>query len=533
MFTLGDAAWNEDVCVQLPKHLFVHNSPKDFWLGICMLITAMDTNCVRMRLMSTVSGHRDLIDSIVEALKYGADKNYSSHHRKKVSDDMKMTTERADAAIFWPAMQCLATLLGQLESRFWQFASRNAESVLESVLSNPYFHFELKRWALNGKEEDGYSSSEMESEVSISEDDWIMSNSQLVYKWDGEAPSASNRLPRQTEFESPEISVTQGRNSAGKLHTAVFSWAVPFVQSLLDFGIMMTGTIGSVFTALHSIFTKSIAGDKDFEYFNINTSPSKEPISLSISKLVDSIICNESLLTISRLVELLFAKDGFIFLLELQNKWLPLFTETISMLLSSSQCATTDSSGMQHGLNPLKGQSLPSSISHIVSLCINMLNSAEAKRLPKSSNFLSALSAYGPKVRAPIPVQTNTRLLHRKPSVKGSAAPRAQELSHHFLAILRKCHENQGSFSLFDSLRQNSSPSNTPSQRSPSETDHEKPLIEDMEVCEEVPLRVVAPQEQLTDKECPRDTTAFHSPTIESDVEEPDMELTPIQNDQG
>ena len=232
-------------------------------------------------------------------------------------------------------------------------------------------------------------------------------------------------------------------------------------------------------------------------------------------------------------MELLFAKDGFIFLLQLQNRWLPLITETISMLLCSSQCATTDSSGMQYGLNPLKGQSLPSSISHVVSLCINMLNSAEAKRLPKSSNFLSALSAFSPKVRAPIPVQTNTRLLHRKSSVKGSAAPRAQELSQHFLAILRKCHENQGSFSLFDSLCQNSSPSNTPSQRLPSETDHEKPLIDDMEVCEEVPSSVVAPQEQSTDKECPRDTTAFHSPTIESDVEEPDMELTPIQNDQG
>ena len=472
--------------------------------------------------MSTTGGHRDLIDAIIAALKYGADKNYSIHQRKKGLDDIKMTAERANAAIFWPAMQCLATLLGQLESRFWQFTACNAKSVLESVLSNPYFHFELKRWALNGKEEDDCSSSEMDSEVSISEDDWTMSNSQLVYKWDGETRSASNRLQRQAELESPELLIAQGRNSAGQLRKAAFSWVVPFVQSLLDFGDMMTDTIKSVFTALHSIFTLSIAGDKNFEYFHINTSPGKMPISLSISKLFDSVICNESLLTLSRLVELLFAKDGFIFLWKLQNKWLPLFTETISMLLCSSKCAQPpDSSRLQRTQHP-------SSISHIVSICINMLNSAEAKKLPKSCNFLSVLTAFSPKVRASIPVRTNIRPLFRK----HTSVPGARELSDHFIKILRKCHENQGSFSLFASLCQNSSPTNTPSQISPSE----QPPSDEMEVSDEEPSRLIAPQERSTGKEGPRDTTAFAallSPRMESDFEESDMDMTPIQDDQG
>ena len=524
LLLLGTAAWNEEEYVQLPKHLFVHNSPKDFWLGVCMLITAMDANCIRSRLMNTTGGHQDLVENIVAALKYEADKDYSCHHRKKVTSIcIKMTSEKANATIFWPAMQCLAILLDRLGSRFWQFALCTASSVLKSILSNPFFHFELKRWALNGKDEDETTSSELESEMSASEDDWI-TNSQMVYDWDGETPSpcsSTKTTRRQTEMDSPELFITTGRNSAGQLRVATFSWIIPFVQSLLDFGSMMSDTIGSVFTALHSIYTKSMAGDKNFEYFDINSSPitTKDP---SISKLTTSVICNESLLTLSRLVELIFSKEGFIILLNFQRKWLPLVTKALSVLLCSSKSTSHPASGFQRTLDLQICQPHPSSLSHIVTLSINILNSAEARGLPKSNVFLSAVSSFSPKVQPSTSVQPTLRHtstasgmspLHRKAIAKATTAPRQHELSDHFLTILRKCHESQGSFNLFASLCQSASPSNTQSQRSPSEQPHN----EDMEVCEQ---ELVSPEGHLNEEEHPSDV----GNTVETDYERSDKD---------
>lgn len=501
-----------------------------------MLITAMDANCIRSRLMSTTGGHQDLVENIVAALTYEADKDYSCHHRKKVSSIcIKMTSEKAKATIFWPAMQCLAILLDRLGSRFWQFALCTADSVLKSILSNPFFHFELKKWALNGKDEEENTSSEVDSEMSTNEDDWI-TNSQLVYDWDGEMPSPCNSpktTRSQADMDSPELFITTGRNSAEQLRVATFSWIVPFVQSLLDFGSMMSDTIGSVFTALHSIFTKSLAGSKNFEYFEINSSPntSKEP---SLSKLTSSVICNESLLILSRLVELIFSKEGFIFLLNFQRKWLPVITKALSMLLCSSKSASHPGSGFQrtlHGLDLQAGQPLPSSLSHIVTLSINILSSAEARELPKSNVFLSALSSFSPKVQPSTLVQPNARHtstasgmspLHRKAIAKATTAPREHELSDHFLTILRKCHENQGSFNLFASLCLNASPGNTQSQRSPSEQPHGG----DMEVCEQElvsPKELVSPEVHLKEEEQPIDVTVCGT-TVESDHEESDKD---------
>ena len=172
------------------------------------------------------------------------------------------------------------------------------------------------------------------------------------------------------------------------------------------------------------------------------------------------------------------------------------------------------------------GQPLPSSLSHIVTLSINILSSAEARELPKSNVFLSALSSFSPKVQPSTLVQPNARHtstasgmspLHRKAIAKATTAPREHELSDHFLTILRKCHENQGSFNLFASLCLNASPGNTQSQRSPSEQPHGG----DMEVCEQElvsPKELVSPEVHLKEEEQPIDVTVCGT-TVESDHE--------------
>ena len=53
----------------LPPHLFVKDSLKEFWQGICMLVFHLDVGTICRKFMSS-SGHRTLLNTAVNTLKY-------------------------------------------------------------------------------------------------------------------------------------------------------------------------------------------------------------------------------------------------------------------------------------------------------------------------------------------------------------------------------------------------------------------------------------------------------------------------------
>ena len=420
--------------MQLPKHLYTHSSPKDYWLGICSLVTAMDAECIRSRLMSSTSGHQQLTDAIINALVFQSDKNYAHHGRRKASyDSSRLTSDKADSTIFWPAMQCLAILLDRLQFRFWSFTTQSAENVAKSILGNPYYHLELRRWSLNGKDEEEISSSEVESEVSISEvEDDCVSNSQLVYSW-GNGKKLRPREIKDTR-SSQVAEHASDVCSSEKLRNAAFSWMFFLVQSLLDFGDIVSGTVGIILKALHSIYRLALAGKKSFEFFHLTSNPGTQSILPTIPKLSESALCNESLLTLSRLAELLFSNSAYMLLLKFQSQWLSDVTEAVYALLQTS--GQRSKGGMQRGLQAITP--LPSSLTHIVKFARSILTSSIAVEFSQSKDILSALST-SPSIKASIPKYQCSSEHSLQGMTTSDSLLNCHGISEHFLLVLEKC----------------------------------------------------------------------------------------------
>lgn len=459
-FLFGISALNDEM-LQLPKHLFIHNSPKDFWLGVCMIISTMDANCIRSRLMSN---HKHIVDAVNAALEFAADNNYRSHMRKKMyCDSGKVTLEKANSTVFWPAMRCFQVLLEGLGSSYWQFSSASAQSVLKSILSNPYFHFELKRWARKGREEDFSSSelesdveSEIESEMSLSDSEWV-SNSQLVYSWSvgprSKKPGINTRCKgKRTDLDSHE---SLKRSVTGKLHNAAFAWMVPFVNSLLDFGDIMADTIGSVILALNSMLQLSLSGQVNFQYFHFT---SEAPVNVdisSVSKLANCLLCNEALLVLSKTVEHLISNHAHILLVKFHRYWLPVTSKSISLLLQSCSNAVASSPRVQRVGRVVAVNDVPSSLGYIAKVASRILTSPTVGK--QMSSIVDTLSLYSP-------LQTHRALQQPRLTLKakgkhpsstttyphsGTVFPTAQEISEHLLTILKKLSSYQESFSPF------------------------------------------------------------------------------------
>ena len=267
-------------CPILPKHLFAHDSPKDFWVGICMLISSLDSSCICTRLMSYSSGHVEVINAIISALS-------------------STVEETGNSIIFWPALQCLSILLSRMLSRFWQYAFEDPASVLQTVLNNSHFKKEVVQWAYKTQPH-----SQLESNNSDNEE--MISNSQMVY-------SSENAHPGFEDYAGHQNRDTQNKD--------VFSWIAPFLQSLLDFGDVSNKTIVLLFQSVHEFFGAVNLNDPTL-------------------KIYDSPLCKESFFTLSCMVELLFTKQAYTLMLNLKSYWLLGVRKTVDHVTRNYACSS-------------------------------------------------------------------------------------------------------------------------------------------------------------------------------------------------
>lgn len=307
-FIAGAAVWDDSQdIVLLPKHAFVHESRKDFWIGVCMLITALSGPCIRSRL---VSNREDLIQVIINAL------------------DCNMSSSEG----FWPALQCLCTLLHKLGSRFWQFVPRNSsfDYVLRCVLKSPQFKEELAKWS-------------EESQGSDSSDADDATNSQVVYDYLEETLDAQ---------PTKSVSLADKTSSIHRQRLP-FTWIIPFFQSLLDFGEAAYKAIGDLFRAVHS-FPSQLS----------NPSP----------------LFNESLFTLSQMIQLLFSKGAYSIMYAFKDKWLL---------------------AVKIALGSVKDISSLSSLKYLFNVLLGILDTDEAKELPKNKEIVSYLQKFAPSLKSP------------------------------------------------------------------------------------------------------------------------------------
>ena len=340
MHTLGDAAWNQDLPVQLPQHLFIHTSLKDYWLGLCLLVTSMDASCIRMRLVCATSDHEQLINLISSALEY--------EDTSVIAGPSKVTAAQASSSMFLPALQCLMVFLERLGSQFWRYSLKESESLLRAILANPFLHYELGKWQ-HSRCVSASTPEVFDSDDSSTGDD--VTDSQLVYE-------TSRRV-----FD---------KEADNTLLSSALNWMVPFVHSLLDFGELMLETVTLLLRWLNYVYTSLLAGQCTFELpstaFQFSSLSDRD-----IAKLATLPLANELLLQLSQIVELLYAKEAAVFLLYFKSNWLPLITNTV--------CVSCGDSTL-HKL---------SSVLHIVSLLISILSSEISTHLPNSKDLCSVL----------------------------------------------------------------------------------------------------------------------------------------------
>ena len=278
-----------------------------------MFITALSGPCIRSRF---ICNHKDLVHAIVNTL------------------DCHTSTSVA----FWPALQCLRTLLDQLGSRFWQFTPTNSsfDYVLKCIVKSPHFEAELVKW---GEET-------FESSLSHDGDDADdATNSQVVYGFLEETLDAQ---PSKSLLDVSPVDTT----SSVRRQRLPFTWIIPFLQSLLDFGETAFEAIDSLFHAVHSFPSKSSS----------NLSP----------------LFNESLFTLSQMVELLFSKKAFSIMYRFKAKWLP---------------------AVEIALKSVNDISYLSSLTYMFMVLLGILDTDEAKELPKTEKVVSYLKKFTPLLK--------------------------------------------------------------------------------------------------------------------------------------
>ena len=196
MFDNSIQPWDPDSTLVIPCHLFDPTSPHDFWVGVCMFLTALDAQTMRTQL---TSGHQQIVDTIITV--------FEGNH------DIVVDNPDGPSA-FWPALQCFVLLLQRTEFRLWSVSYSNPNDVLNLIIYNRHYQAELLAMASLDTEED-----EDRGEIVLDNED-DMSNSQIAYGWDGQSAQCQPQWKPQSR----------------SFHATLFGWFAAFMLSLVDFG---------------------------------------------------------------------------------------------------------------------------------------------------------------------------------------------------------------------------------------------------------------------------------------------------------
>ena len=230
-----------------------------------MLLSSLDSTCVRSKLVSASSGHPEFISIVTAAL------NCSS----------SCSITKRNKSVFFPALKSLAVLLERLGSRFWQFTdSRDPETVLDAIILNRVFLEKIEEMC---------SSVCVKAEAGNSNDEDNMTNSQLVYQW---------------ENDDDDDIMHAGSNA----ESVVFCWVVPFLQSLLDFGSFMDVVVQRMFAAISSELARSCGVAQLPE---------------------STVLYRETLMALAGMVSLLYSKEAYTLLLSVSDSWLKPLTKSL------------------------------------------------------------------------------------------------------------------------------------------------------------------------------------------------------------
>ncbi|XP_072738871.1 probable helicase senataxin isoform X2 [Ciconia boyciana] len=200
--------------ILLPSHLYDTGNYKNYWLGICMLLTVLEEQAMDSLLLGPHK-QNDFMQSILHTME------------KEAADD---STDP-----FWPALHCFMVILDQLGSKVWGQLIDPVQA-FQTIINSVSYNNEIKNIRSSFKR----TKSEPESDY----DDDMVTCSQIVYNYNTEKPQKDtgwktaicpDYCPNMYEDMQTLANVLQsdiGREM--RVHHSTFLWFLPFVQSLMD-----------------------------------------------------------------------------------------------------------------------------------------------------------------------------------------------------------------------------------------------------------------------------------------------------------
>ncbi|KFQ45021.1 putative helicase senataxin, partial [Nestor notabilis] len=200
--------------ILLPSHLYDTDNYKNYWLGICMLLTVLEEQALDSLLLGP-DKQNDFMQSILHTME------------KEAADD---STDP-----FWPALHCFMVILDQLGSKVWGQLIDPVQA-FQTIINSVSYNNEIKNIRSSFKR----TKSEPESDYN----DDMVTCSQIVYSYNTEKPQKDtgwktaicpDYCPNMYEDMQALANMLQsaiGRDT--RIHQSTFLWFIPFVQSLMD-----------------------------------------------------------------------------------------------------------------------------------------------------------------------------------------------------------------------------------------------------------------------------------------------------------
>ncbi|XP_040338647.1 putative helicase senataxin isoform X1 [Herpailurus yagouaroundi] len=217
--------------ILLPSHMYDTTNFKNYWLGICMLLTILEEQAMDSLLLGS-DKQNDFMQSIL-------------HTMERQADDDSVDP-------FWPALHCFMVILDRLGSKVWGQRIDPIEA-FQTIINNMSYNREIQ----NIRNSSVRTKSEPESYL-----DDMVTCSQIVYNYNSEKTKKDSGwrsaicpdyCPNMYEEMETLASVLQSDIGQDmRVHNSTFLWFIPFVQSLMDLKDLGVAYIVEVIHHLHS-----------------------------------------------------------------------------------------------------------------------------------------------------------------------------------------------------------------------------------------------------------------------------------------
>ncbi|KAJ7308007.1 hypothetical protein JRQ81_008507 [Phrynocephalus forsythii] len=200
--------------VLLPPHLYDTTNYKNYWLGICMLLTVLEEQAMDSLLLGP-DKQNDFMQSIMNTM-------------KKQTDDDRQNP-------FWPALHCFMVILDKLGSKVWGQLIDPIQA-FQTIINNESYQKEIQTIR--------QSCRRTKAEPLSDYGDEMITCSQIVYNCHLERPNKDNGRKSAVcpdycpnLYEDMQTLTDVFQYDVGQdmqLHNSTFLWYIPFVHSLMD-----------------------------------------------------------------------------------------------------------------------------------------------------------------------------------------------------------------------------------------------------------------------------------------------------------